>query len=176
MKKIEFGYANDQEPKGSWQGIGINEELPLMDAQYYGVVNYGKDSFLVAKVLEDEYGRYPELVSNFLVRPALADMFADGSGIMYLDQEQSKIGHEIETYLNRVKEHIDSFDDVLKYCDFVQRGNRFFDLVTDGDRVISTSIKHDVFESKNNALKNCHQTFSDLQRQNELSIGNNFSR
>lgn len=26
MKKIEFGYANDQEPKGSWQGIGIKGE------------------------------------------------------------------------------------------------------------------------------------------------------
>lgn len=41
----------------------------------------------MAKILEDEYGRYPGLVGNFIVRSALADMYPDGSGIMYLDQE-----------------------------------------------------------------------------------------
>lgn len=148
----------------------------LTDAQYYGVVNYGRDSFLVAKVIDDEYGRYPGLVGNFIVRPALADMYPDGSGIMYLDQEQSEFGQRIEMYLNRIKERISSFDDILKYCDFVQRGNRFFDLVTDADCIIATSIRHETFETKNEALKNCRQSFSDLLRQYELANGNKFSK
>lgn len=169
MKKIEFGYANDYKPGGSWQGLGIKEGLLLADAEYYGVVNYGRDSFIVAKVIEDKYGRYPQLLGNFIVRPAIADMYPDGSGILFLDQEQSSIGEQIEKYLNIAKSHINSYEDILKSCDFVQRGNRFFDLITDSDRIVATSIRHDVFEEKNNALKNCHATFSNsLISQNNL--------
>lgn len=140
MKKIEFGYANDYKPGGSWQGLGIKEGLLLADAEYYGVVNYGRDSFIVAKVIEDKYGRYPQLLGNFIVRPAIADMYSDGSGILFLDQEQSSIGEQIEKYLNIAKSHINSYEDILKSCDFVQRGNRFFDLITDSDRIVATSL------------------------------------
>lgn len=160
MKRIEFGFANEQDPRGSWQGIGITEGMPLMAAEYYGAINYGKDSFIVAKVLEDKYGRNPQLVDNFIVRPAIADMYADGSGVLFLDQEQSNIGEHIEQYLNTVKGRINSYEDILKYCDFVQRGNKFFDLITDTDDIIATSIRHEVFEERNNALKNCRATFS----------------
>ena len=110
MKKIEFGYANDYKPSGSWQGLGIKEGLLLADAEYYGVVNYGRDSFIVAKVIEDKYGRYPQLLGNFIVRPAIADMYPDGSGILFLDQEQSGIGEQIEKYLYRLNLEI------FKYC------------------------------------------------------------
>ena len=170
MKKIEFGYANDYKPSGSWQGLGIKEGLLLADAEYYGVVNCGRDSFIVAKVIEDKYGRYPQLLGNFIVRPAIADMYPDGSGYLFLDQEQSAIGQQIEKYLNAVKSHINSYEDILKSCDFVQRGNRFFDLITDSDKVVATSIRHEVFEEKNNALKNCRTTFSNsLISQNNLT-------
>ena len=176
MKKIKFGYTNDYERTGSWEGMGIKEGLLLTDAQYYGVINYGKDSFIVSKVVEDEYGRYPQLVDNFIVRPAIAEIYSDGSGFLYLDQEQSRIGEEIERYLNNIKDKITNYDDIIRYCDFVQRGNKLFNLVTDSDIVTSISIRHDVFESKNTALKNCHQSFSDLQRQTELTSSNRFSK
>lgn len=176
MKKIEFGFANDREATGQWQGIGIKEGLLLTDDEYYGAINYGRDSFIVAKVVKDEYGRYPELVDNFIVRPAIADIYPDGSGILYLDQEQSRIGEEIERYLNSVKNRISDYNDILRYCDFVQRGNKLFNLIDDGDTIVATSIKHDIFEIKNTALKNCHHTFSNLQRQYELSNSNGFSR
>ena len=39
MKKIEFGFANEQNPRGSWEGIGIKPGLLLNEADYYGVVN-----------------------------------------------------------------------------------------------------------------------------------------
>ena len=32
---------------------------------------------------------------------AIADMYPDGSGILFLDQEQSSIGEQIEKYLNK---------------------------------------------------------------------------
>lgn len=125
MKWIEFGFSNDRETTGQWQGIGIKERLLLTDAEYYGAINYGRDSFIVAKAVKDEYGRYPELVDNFIVRPAIADIYPDGSGILYLDQEQSRIGEEIERYLNSVKNRISGYNDILRYCDFVQRGTNY---------------------------------------------------
>lgn len=170
MKKIEFGYANDNKPSGLWQGLGIKEGLLLADAEYYGAVNYENDSFIVAKVIDDKYGRYPQLLGNFIVRPAIADMYPDGSGILYLDQEQSAISQQIEKYLNIAKSHINSYEDILKSCDFVQKGNRFFDLITSSDRIVATSIRHEVFEEKNNALKNCYNTFSNsIISQNALT-------
>lgn len=75
-------------------------------------------------------------------------MYPDGIGNLFLDQEQSSIGEQIEKYLNIAKPHINSYEDILKSCDFVQRANRFFDLITDSDRVIATSIRHEVFEEK----------------------------
>lgn len=176
IKKIEFGYTNDYERTGSWEGMGIKEGLLLTDAEYYGAINYGKDSFIVAKVVEDEYRRYPQLVGDFIVRPAIADIYPDGSGFLYLDQEQSRIGEEIERYLNNIRDRISDYDDILRYCDFVQRGNRLFNLIDDSGKVTAISIRHDIFEIKNTALKNCHQTFSDLQRQAELTNINGFSK
>ena len=49
MKIIEFGYSNDVNPKGSWEGIGIKEGLMLTEADYYGVVKYEDNSYLIAK-------------------------------------------------------------------------------------------------------------------------------
>ena len=67
MKKIEFGYANEMNPTGSWQGIGIKEGLLLTEADYYGAIKYEDNSYIVAKVKEDQYGRYPHLVEKFIV-------------------------------------------------------------------------------------------------------------
>ena len=43
-------------------------------------------------------------------------MYPDGSGILFLDQEQSSIGEQIEKYLNIAKSHINSYEDILKSC------------------------------------------------------------
>ena len=100
MKKIEFGYANEKEPKGSWEGIGIKQGMLLTEADLYGFVKVGNNSYVVAKVTKDEYNRYQELLDKFLVRPALADLYPDGSGIIFLDQEQSLEAYQLEEYLN----------------------------------------------------------------------------
>ena len=107
-KRIEFGYANEMNPSGSWEGIGINKGLLLTDAEYYGSMQYGDKSLIVAKVIEDEYGRFPELVDNFIVREALVDLYKDGSGILFLNQEETVICKKLEELLNRkqIKEKI----------------------------------------------------------------------
>lgn len=178
MKKIEFGFENSTNPKGTWEGIGIKPNLLLINAEYYGAIKYEKNSFIVAKVIEDQYGRYPHLLNNFIVRPAIADLYVDGSGIIYLDQEQSLESEQIEKHLNseQVKDKIKDSKDIFTYCNDVYPADMSFTFLTLGDTVITTSIQHDVFEEKNNALKSCRSSFSQLQQDYQLSQNNEFKR
>lgn len=178
MQKIEFGFANEQNPKGTWEGIGIKQGLLLTEADFYGTVKVESNSYVVAKVSNDEYNRYPELLDKFLVRPALADLYPDGSGIIFLDQEQSLEAYQLEEYLNspQVKDRITSIDDVINLSSGVVPTDKSFAILTDHDRVVTTSITHEAFERKNTALKNCHLSFSELQMRYEQQLSESVSR
>lgn len=172
MQKIEFGFANEANPKGTWEGIGIKPNTLLTEADFYGTVKLERDSYIIAKVTEDKYNNYPQLVGKFLVRPAIADLYPDGSGIIFLDQEQSLEAYQLEDYLNspQVKDKIFSIEDIIKLSNGVVPADKAFSMLTDQDRVVTTSITHEVFERKNNALKNCHLSFSELQMRYEQQL------
>lgn len=178
MKKIEFGFSNDYDPKGSWEGIGIKPGLLLTDAEYYGAIKYEDNSYIVAKVVEDEYGRFPHLLGNFIVRPAIADMYVDGSGTIFLDQEETMVTKQLESRLNssQVKDRINDIDDVLNNCYGVHMADKSFRMITmDSDTVITTSITHEAFEMKNTYLKGCRASFSKLQEQ-LIGLNNSYKR
>lgn len=177
MKKIEFGFSNDVDPKGSWEGIGIKSGLLLTDAEYYGAIKYEGDSYIIAKVTKDEYNRFPHLLENFIVRPAIADLYVDGSGTIFLDQKESLISQKLEIYLNtpQIKERISNIDDILKICNGVHKADKAFTFLTSEDNFITTSITHETFERKNEALKNCKGSFSEMQEQ-ILSMNDNYMR
>lgn len=170
MKKIEFGYSNDKGSNISWEGIGIKPGVLLLDADYYGAISTDAfHSYVVAKVTTDEYGNHPELLNNFIVRDAIADMYSDGSGNLILDQEQSLFAQQIEQYLNngQVKDQIKDLDTILQINE-INKANNFFSIIEMDKKIISTSIDHNVFQNKIDALQSCHKTFSDLQ----LSMSN----
>jgi len=175
MKKIEFGYANEMNPTGSWQGIGIKEGLLLTEADYYGAIKYEDNSYIVAKVKEDQYGRYPHLVEKFIVRPAIADMYKDGSGVILLNQAESLVTEQLEAHLNNseISNKINNINDIINYCNGVQMADKSFTFLTMEERFIATSIIPEEFERKNNALKSCHAPFSELI---ETLNTNNFGR
>lgn len=165
MKKIEFGFANDVDPKGSWQGLGIKEGLLLHEAIYYGSFSFNGNNFIVAKVEKDEYGRYPNLLNKFIVREALVDVYADGSNTLFLNQEVSQTAQTFEETLNRerVKDRIKDINDIINLC-CVHHPSKLFKLVELEDTIIATSITETAFTNKNEAIKNCHHTLSDMQR------------
>lgn len=165
MKQIQFGYSNDIDPKGSHEGIGIKPGLLLTEADYYGAVEYEGNSYIIAKVIEDKYNRYPQLVGNFIVRDAIADMYVDGSGCLFLNQQQSHVAQQLESYLNKenIKSRITNVTDVLNFCNGFRRANKMFTLLEMDSYFSATSILKEAFEEKNTALKNCHQSFSQLQ-------------
>lgn len=166
MKKIEFGYDTGMNPRGSWEGIGIMPNLLLLDAEYIGTVGYDNNNYVVSKVTHDEYNRYPTLVGNFIVRDAVYDFFADGSGTLFLDIEQSINASEIEKDLNRLseKEDIKTQQDILQRLPGLNPSFKIFSLLEQSETIQATSINHQPFSDKNEAIKKCHMPITDMQR------------
>lgn len=168
MKKIEFGFSNDSNPTGSWEGIGLREGVLLTEADYYGSISYANNNYIIAKVGEDEYHRFPELVGNFIVRQALCDLYADGSVILMLNQENDPVSRQIAEFLNspQVKDRITKVEDIIRLGNDISRSPNSFILAELNDEVIATSIDPVVFAQKNEAIKNCRNSISDMQMAN----------
>lgn len=171
MQKMEFGYSNDENPKGSHEGIGLRPGLMLTEADYLGAVRMDGDQFVVVKVTEDEYNRYPELLGKFLVIPAIADLYPDGSGNIFLSQEGNEISEHLEMFLNRsaYKDSFTSVDDFVGAISGLYRADRSFSILTDsnyyGNNITATAILPEAFERKKNALDHCQGSFSSLSQQ-----------
>ena len=103
MIKIQFGFANEMNPNGSWHGIGIKDGLMLLEADYYGAISYLHEDYVVAKVVEDEYNRFPELLDKFIIIPAIRRTNNDWSVILLLNQEKNATSRVLESLINNEK-------------------------------------------------------------------------
>lgn len=173
MKKIDFGYSNDFDPKGSWEGMGIKKGLMLTNADYYGSIEFEGNYYIVAKVIEDKYNKYPQLLNQFIVRQALCDLYADGSAIIMLNQDETIVTKKLESYLNnqQIKDRITTIDDVIKLSNGVHKSSNAFILgeLAPLGTVLSTSITPEAFERKNSAINSCHHSISYMQIELESS-------
>ena len=169
MKQIEFGYSNDVDPKGSHEGMGIKPGLLLTEADYYGSVEFKGNYYIVAKVVSDEYNRFPQLLDKFIVRQALCDLYADGSAILMLNQEETQLTRMLENHLNnpQIKDRITSIEDIMNLSNGLHRSSNAFILGELGynGKIISTSITPEAFERKNSAINSCHHSISYMQQE-----------
>lgn len=174
MKKIEFGFSNDFDPKGSFEGIGIKPGVLLTDADYYGSMEFDGNYYIVAKVVEDEFNNYPQLLGKYIVRQALCDLFADGSSILMLNQEETPITRKFEERLNSPEfmGDISNIRDIINILYGVHMSSRAFLLCELGEKILSTSIRPDAFERKNNAINSCHDSISEMQQE----LANRYTR
>lgn len=175
MKKVKFGRADSEYPMPGWEKLALSDQKKIFHAECYGFVEDNFNSYIVAKTYDDDESLSPELLGKFIVRPAIADMYKDGSGMIYLDQEESLVSQRLETYLNhsKIRDKIKSIDDVSFWCDGIcKTSNKVFKFLTmDSDTIMTTSIIHEAFERKKKALEECRGSFSDLQY--ELNMMNN---
>lgn len=164
MKTIEFGFDNNMEPTGSWQGMGIKEGLLLVDAQYIGSVEVDEQHFVIAKVEKDEYNRFPDLAGKFIVRDALVDVYADGSTTLFLNQQQSAWAKQIENLINlpQVNAKIHNIEDVFNAVNGIHRSNNAFKIEEMKDKLIATSIVPEAYERKYEAINHCHRPISEV--------------
>ena len=163
MKKIDFGYDNSIDPKGSHEGIGIVPGTFLLEGEYIGSMEYDGNFYIVARVLDYVNEKYKS--DSIIVRDAIVDLYVDGSGCMLLDQEQSMEASMFENYLNRsdVRGKISNIQDVYNNLSGVHMTNNAFLMQEMHNQIISSSILHEIFEKKKNILKNCHRSFSGMQ-------------
>lgn len=177
MKKIKFGYSLDDNPTGSWSGIGIEPGKPMTNGDYIGSFNHEGNDYVLARISDNNSSIFKHEIGKYIVRDALVDVYADGSNVMYLDLETSSFAQQMETAINERNkyEDIEDINKLAEYNDNINISHSFFRITEDPDNIIATSIKHEAFEEKRDLLKNCHQSFIELQRDSvkkEMDKGN----
>ncbi len=171
MRSVHLGYSNEMMPTGSAEGLGIKPGLMLISADYYGAFNYEDNTYVVMKVISDEYNRFPHLLNKFIVRESIYDLYVDGSGNLYLNQEETDITNMFERYLNspEIKDKITGTPSMVPLFNGVYIPPKSYSLLELGPEeyyVSAVSILPEVFDRKKNELKRCRSnTFSDLQHQ-----------
>lgn len=165
MKKIEFNYSNDLNPThGNW---GIKQGLLLTEADYYGTLEYDGNDYIVAKVVDDPYNSYPQILNKFIVRQALCDLYPNGAAQLLLNQEETDVTRIIENHLNdpRIKDKITSISNAIDCTTGAYKCPNVFVLVELDKTVSALSILPEEFERKNSAIKSCIVPISDLIQQ-----------
>ena len=61
-------------------------------------------------------------------------------------------------------------EDVLRVCSAANYSMPSFRIIESSPKIIATSILPEVFEEKNNAINNCHKTFTQIQSENTISF------
>lgn len=169
MRSVHLGYSNEMMPTGSAEGIGIKPGLMLISADYYGAFNYEDNTYIVMKVVSDEYNRFPHLLNKFIVRESIYDLYVDGGGNLYLNQEETDITNMFERYLNspEIKDKITGTPSMVPLFNGVYIPPKSYSLLELGpetNHVYAVSILPEVFNRKKSELKKCgSNTFSDLQ-------------
>ena len=155
MLKIRFGFADSMNNFQGQEGIGIKDGVLLTYADYYGIINYSGSDYLVAKAIEDESNNCPELVGNFIVRPATLHQHNDGSEELVLNQEEDNQSKALEEILNNpiTKKIITSKDDIIGIDSSIEEGSFSADYLALGNEISATSISDEAFKREVEEMK-----------------------
>lgn len=155
MLKIRFGFADSMNNFQGQEGIGIKDGVLLTYADYYGIINYSGSDYLVAKAIEDESNNCPELVGNFIVRPATLHQYNDGSEELVLNQEENNESKMLEKRLNNpvTKEMITSKEDILGIDSSIEEGSFGAEYLALGNEISATSISDEAFKREVEEMK-----------------------
>ena len=93
MKKIEFGFNDDNRLNAQWSGI------EFYNGEYLDVVAYEGFDFLVTRIVDSQHG----LNGNIDVREIAQDYYADGSYVTYANMEKNDMCKRLERLLNSPK-------------------------------------------------------------------------
>lgn len=168
MKKIEFGTDNGLRPNGSWDSIGLSNGV--LSGELIGLFNYDGDDYIVTKVGDTfQKSQYDE--NKIMVSRAIADLYKDGSGNIFIDQERSLRCENFEELLNsdKARSLIERGVSVADICNG-HLVSKAFDVLIDRNSINALGINHDVFENKKRALLYCNKSFSDMMAEMEALV------
>lgn len=168
MKKVEFGYANESNPRGSFEGIGLAEGAKgAVAAEFVDVMRMNGSNYLITRITE-VFKSSEQDVGKIDVRRALVDLFSDGSSLMFLDQLHSSDCIKLEELLNsdKAKNLMDRGVSVKEICGGANAPASFV-VATHADLVLATAIRHEIFEEKMALLSRCRGSFTDMRMELE---------
>ena len=169
MTKIDFGFENSMNPKGMFEGIGISGETKgAIRGEFLGVFQMDDMNYLAARTT---MAFKDEGIGQIVVRRALADLYHDGSGNLFIDQLCGEDCKRLETLLNsnRAQEKLNKGARLIDICDGYLPSNSFDCLTNVGEyaSIVAVAIKHEVFESKRTLLERSRLPMSEMQRKIE---------
>jgi hypothetical protein len=172
MKQVHFGFSNDLNPTGSFEGIGLgmtegSKNVGPVNGEFLEFMNINNEDYLVSKAAL-VFGNDARFKDKYIVRRAIADLYSDGSGLVFLDQYFSPECQRLEEMLN-----------VQRYKELLERGrlpheicggyksSAAFDCLVKKDledvAFLATAIPHETFERKKTGLMMAsNYSFSEL--------------
>lgn len=143
MKKIEFGFNDDDRLNGQWSGI------EFYNGEFLDLLNYEGMDFLITKIVDSPRG----LNGNIDVREIAQDYYADGSYITYGNKMKNTACQRLEELLNKgkIKQRVLSGISpvmVLNSEGLPVRTSYLLDVTSklDNTSAVLTSVKREVFD------------------------------
>ncbi len=177
MKKLHFGYDNSSHPFGGviQEGLGLTKNGKLIGPIYgelVDVINVYDENYIIYKVVE-AFDHDENYIGKYEVRRALVDMFANGSGILFVDKRKDYNSEKLEKIIN-----FDSFlnrlangEDFINILEVVKSNSYAFDgalnMKAPEECARVCAIDHEVFEHKKALLKRCLSSITDMQEKLE---------
>ena len=173
-KIVSFGFDSSPNPTGQFEAPGLNEHKTIgpIRGEFLGFIGYNGENYLVSKVIETYDSE--DQIGKIDVRRALADIYPDGYGKLYLDSAHTLGCRTFERILNseRTKDKLDrgiSLDKIVPDNSFPFA----FNCVTQLDYFNAIGISHEAFERKKALINGNYKTFSQLQEEIENTLGEN---
>ena len=165
MKKVGFGSDSSLNPTGSWESMGLANGV--IEGELIGFFNYDESNYAVSRVTGAfSNSKYDE--GEVMVNRVVADLYRDGSGVLYFDQEQDHACRKFEELLNseKVRSLLERGVPVSEICSG-HRVDKCFDLLASGNEISVLGINHEVFDRKKYAIEHCNRSFSVMYEEME---------
>lgn len=166
MSKIDFGYSNDNNPTGIWEGMGASPDHDIINAEFMDVIRFNERVYLVSKV-GTVFPGLENKVGTIDVREIIADLYPDGSSIIYSNQEKNNDCIKLENALANAKNLFDRGFSVKQICK-AHIPDKCYKYLFETDSefpILVTGIKPNVFEEKRELISKCRSSFSNMQQQ-----------
>ena len=178
MKILHFGYNNSSNHfiSSTQEGLGLKKDGKLIGPTYgelIEVINYYSEVYIIYKVIK-AFDNNKDYIGKYEVRRAVADIYANGTGTVYIDSQKDFGALKLESIINS-----------LEFQDKISQGISFNTLlnvshndsyafdgalkIKDNETVSVCALSHDAFENKKRLLKMCLSSMADMQEKIELT-------
>lgn len=165
MIKIDFGREESNNPKGMFEKIGTDDGV--LQGELTEFINIEGSIYLISKI-ESTFRNSNYQVGDYYVKEAIADLYADGSITLFLNNGNEEMCRAIQGRLNsaEIKRLINEgmpISQVFK-SQLVPKSFIYLTLTDSPVPITTTEIDEHVFENKKQLINNCSQSISNMRQ------------